>query len=73
MEVTPNGMLMVCSRGLITQANSELARIFGYEISELIGKPMEMLVVENHRQEHGNLRRDYFLKPYVSRRMGTLT
>jgi two-component system CheB/CheR fusion protein len=72
MEVTPNGMLMVCSRGLITQANSELARIFGYEISELIGKPMEMLVVENHRQEHGNLRRDYFRKPYVLRRMGTL-
>jgi two-component system CheB/CheR fusion protein len=72
MEVAPNGMLMVCNRGLITQANSELARIFGYEPQELIGQPLEILIANEFREDHRDYRKDYFRKPYVLRRMGSL-
>lgn len=72
MEVSPNGMMMVCSRGLISQANSELARIFGYESQELIGQPLELLIADDRKKEHRGFRQDYFRKPYVLRRMGAL-
>lgn len=70
MEVSPNGMLMVCARGSITQVNSELERIFGYEPGELIGQAMEILVPADVSHRHHDLRQDYFCNPYVIRRMG---
>ncbi|XZE22330.1 chemotaxis protein CheB [Pirellulaceae bacterium SH449] len=72
MEVSPNGMLMVCNRGLITQVNTELARIFGYQIHELIGKPLESLLPDKHRNDHQVWRQQYFRNPYILRRMGAL-
>ena len=70
MEVSPNGMLMVCSRGLITQANTELARIFGYEPQDLIGQPLEILLPAEQKREHRESRQEYFRRPYILRRMG---
>jgi two-component system CheB/CheR fusion protein len=70
MEVSPNGMLMVCSRGMITQVNSELERIFGYTRDELIGQPLEKLVASDSSEHHKTLRQEYFRDPYVIRRMG---
>lgn len=70
MEVSPNGMLMVCSRGIITQVNSELERIFGYEPGELLGKPLGQLIAAEHRERHAGLRQEYFRNPFVLRRMG---
>ncbi len=70
MEVSPNGMLMVCSRGSITQVNTELERIFGYEQGELIGKSLEILIGEDNSQRHKELRQEYFRNPFVLRRMG---
>lgn len=70
MEVSPHGMLMVCARGSITQVNSELERIFGYQPGELIGKPMEVLVAADVSRRHQDLRQDYFSNPFVIRRMG---
>jgi two-component system CheB/CheR fusion protein len=70
MEVSPNGMLMVCARGLITKVNSELERIFGYASDELLGQPLETLIAKEERHRHVGLRQEYFLHPYVLRRMG---
>jgi len=70
MEVSPNGMLMVCARGLITQVNGELERIFGYGAGELVGKPLDQLIPESSRSQHAILRQEYFRNPFVLRRMG---
>ncbi len=70
MEVSPNGMLMVCSRGRITQVNRELERIFGYDAGELLGEPLDRLIAAEHRERHATLRNDYFRNPFVLRRMG---
>lgn len=72
MEVSPNGMLMVCSRGMITQVNDELERIFGYQSSELIGESLNKLIATEHRERHSEVRQEYFRNPFVLRRMGGL-
>ncbi len=70
MEVSPSGMMMVCIEGVITQVNSELERIFGYEANELVGQPLELLISSGDRQQHQGYRQSYFNDPYILRRMG---
>jgi two-component system CheB/CheR fusion protein len=72
MDVSPNGMLMVCSQGKITQVNSELERIFGYAPNELVGQQLEVLIVSDFSERHQSLRQDYFRNPFVIRRMGNM-
>src|SRR5215469_14618692 len=63
MESAPNGILLVNREGQITLANSMAVRMFGYEREELIGQPVEILVLEAARQGHRSLRSGFFANP----------
>jgi two-component system CheB/CheR fusion protein len=69
VEVSPNGMLIVDSDGLITMSNSEVERMFGYSPGGLIGRSLESLMPASERVHHQDLRHKYFGNPYIIRRM----
>src|SRR5688572_9008259 len=68
-ESSPDAMLTVNEAGVILAANQRVSAIFGYERSELVGRPIEMLVPERLRASHPSLRRGFMTKG-VARRMG---
>lgn len=43
-EACPSGMLMMDGEGIISLANGEIERLFGYRREELLGKPVAMIV-----------------------------
>ena len=47
------------ARGVIRAANAGAAELFGYEPDELVGQPIEVLVPEDRREWHGQLRERY--------------
>lgn len=49
--------------GRITQANRQLCRLLGYTPEELIGQPIEVLVPDRFRAEHGVHVRRYLADP----------
>src|SRR3989338_5147931 len=69
VEAAPNAMVMVDGAGRISLVNSQAERIFGYERSEMIGQPVEMLINQNLRRGHVAFRNSYLGKPEV-RSMG---
>jgi two-component system CheB/CheR fusion protein len=73
VSVSPNGILIVDQRGLITMINAEVERIFGYAEDELIGKPIEILVSESEAGHHTKLRTEFFGRPRLIRRMGGMS
>ena len=44
----PLAILMLGERGLVLMANSQTAKLFGYQCDEIIGKPVELLVPGLH-------------------------
>jgi PAS domain S-box-containing protein len=48
-EACPSGMLMMDGEGIISLANGEIERLFGYGRDELLGKPVAMIVPGIHR------------------------
>ncbi len=44
IESTPNGIIMANSAGVIEIVNAQTEHIFGYDRSELLGKPVEELI-----------------------------
>ncbi len=52
LRSAPDGMMVVDEHGIITMVNAELTRLFGYNESELIGQPVEMLVPPDVRERH---------------------
>ncbi len=69
IEATPNGILVVDSTGLIKFVNTQLESLFGYDRTELLNQPVEILVPERYRQSHPSHRTDFFANP-VARRLG---
>ena len=51
VEDAPNAIVMVDEEGRIALLNAEAERLFGYERSALIGKPIETLVPEGFQRE----------------------
>jgi len=43
-DLLPDGMVLVSREGTIAKENSQLATMFGYEIGELTGSPIEILL-----------------------------
>src|SRR6266540_4299504 len=62
-EIAPVGVLSVNSAGLISSANEEIERMFGYARHELIGQPVELLIPPRLRVRHAGLRNDYVAMP----------
>lgn len=69
VESAPNAMVMVRPTGEIEMVNAYAELVFGYERSELLGRPMEMLVPQRFRGHHPHLRQAFFGDPR-SRPMG---
>lgn len=63
IEFTLDAMVIVDHTGKIVLVNSSAERLFGYERSELLGQPIEILVPERMRDAHVGLRNQYLESP----------
>jgi len=52
VEGASDGIITVDDSQTIVLANPAAARIFGYSVSDLIGRPLQMLIPERFRQQH---------------------
>jgi PAS domain S-box-containing protein len=69
LESAPDGIVIADEGGLIVMANEQVSRIFGYDRTGLIGKPVEVLMPEARRDAHLQHRARYFESP-TTRPMG---
>ncbi len=69
VEAAPNAMIMVNAEGRITLVNAQVEAVFRYTRSELIGKPVEILVPERFRHDHPGYRTSFLADP-KTRSMG---
>ncbi|HMY40069.1 MAG TPA: PAS domain S-box protein, partial [Marinagarivorans sp.] len=60
LDAVPAGIIVLNEAGIIVYCNSEVARLFAYDLSELQGQPVETLMPQAYRQQHVQLRQDYF-------------
>lgn len=63
LESAPDAIVIVDERGAIEIVNGQAERMFGYERSELIGRPVEILVPVDRREAHAGHRRRYTADP----------
>ncbi|MFS8085492.1 MAG: PAS domain-containing sensor histidine kinase [Acidobacteriota bacterium] len=70
VEAVPNGIVVVNQAGTITLVNAATEKKFGYERTELIGQPIELLVPERFHASHTGQRRSFLADPQT-RAMGT--
>jgi PAS domain S-box-containing protein len=59
-ETAPDALVIVDSEGIILLVNQQVERLFGYERSELLGQPVEVLVPSRLRPAHSQLRGRFF-------------
>src|SRR5205809_4047561 len=69
LDAAPNAMIMVDSAGVITFANASATTVFGYSLSELIGRHIETLIPERFRDRHVGDRKGFLSEP-SNRAMG---
>jgi PAS domain S-box-containing protein len=58
-------MVIVNRQGQIVLVNSQTEKLFGYNRTELLGQPVEILVPERFRNKHPGYRTSYFTEPRV--------
>jgi protein-histidine pros-kinase len=69
LEAAPDAMVIVNQTGGIVLVNSQTERLFGFSREDLLGEPIEILIPERFRPNHGAHRHGYFDDPHV-REMG---
>lgn len=70
LESASQGVIVADERGRVVFANSEAARLFGYERGDLVGRAVDELLPEHRRAMHEGHRTGYLAHPRT-RRMGT--
>ena len=68
-DLAPDAFLMVNQQGVIVRANKQAHAIFDYDIGELCGNKIEMLIPGTHVNGHSNKRSKYSKNP-TTRMMG---
>jgi len=63
LELLPTGLMVIDNQQHIVITNTLLAGMFGYTTDELIGKPLSMLVINDHVQHHHAFVKDYLRNP----------
>lgn len=69
VEASPNGVVLADAAGMILLTNRRADEMLGYAREELLGQPVENLVPERYREEHGAFRNGFHRTP-ESRAMG---
>ncbi|MEP6659791.1 MAG: PAS domain S-box protein [Acidimicrobiales bacterium] len=69
LDSAPDGVMLITQSGTICLVNRQAERLFGYDRTELIGQPIEMLVPEDIRELHALHWSAYFANP-TTRPMG---
>ena len=69
VEFAPNAMVMINADGRIEMVNAQAEALFGYDRTELLTQPIELLVPQRFRGHHPGLRKSFFSDPR-SRPMG---
>lgn len=59
LEAAPDAMVIVDDTGIIRLVNAQTEALFGHPRSELLGRPIEMLVPQRFRAQHPGHRLDY--------------
>jgi len=65
LDALPDGALIVSLEGRVLLANASLERISGFPPLRIVGKPVEFLVPDAHREVHVRQRTGFFLAPAV--------
>ena len=63
IEAAPTGMLLMDRNGSIVMVNAQIEKLFGYPRSELLGRPIEMLVPDRLRANMPDFRKGSFTVP----------
>jgi diguanylate cyclase (GGDEF)-like protein/PAS domain S-box-containing protein len=69
-EYTPDALLLIDRAGRITLANAQAETLFGYDRTELIGQPVEMLVPPRFATHHARHRAGFMADEVNGRQMG---
>ncbi len=63
IDATPQALLVIDQAGIIIRANAYCERVFGWSLSDLLGKSVDDLVPPGVRGAHKELRENYDYKP----------
>ena len=63
LEISPTPLMIVSKDGTIVLANDHFETLFGYEKGQLLGKKLDILLPDEIRQAHGELRQAFFELP----------
>lgn len=63
LEASPDAVLVVDEKGVIQRANRNVSAVLGYSPTELEGKVVEELLLEEDREHHVEFRQDYIADP----------
>jgi PAS domain S-box-containing protein len=63
MEAAPSPMLAVAEDGSMAMVNHAAGKLLGYEVSELIGQPVELLLPEGLKVAHQQHRASFNSNP----------
>lgn len=63
IELLPTGLMVINNSQRIIVANQSLAGMFGYEIQELVGAPLSLLLNEDHLRHHEILVDNFMATP----------
>ena len=59
LEAAPLAILIAAPDGRITLVNSQTEEVFGYARDEMLGRDVEMLIPDEHREAHVRMRRGF--------------
>lgn len=65
IDHAPNALIMIGRSGMIVMVNAEAERIFGYSRTEVLGRPIEILVPDRFRKAHAEVRTGYFAEQHA--------
>lgn len=65
LESAPDGIVVINSQGIIQLVNGQTEKLFGHKKEELIGKPIEILVPDGHKESHVAKRNNYINNPHT--------